>query len=284
MKVSPARGKAATEVLTDNSMKHALVIKDFSFSFNGKKVIEAINLSVTEGEYVSIIGPNGAGKSTLLKCINRILPGGKGRIEICGKERHNYSQKSLAQLIGYVPQYMEPVFSYTVREFIAMGRYPYLKPFARISKKDEKIIDDVINLTNFSTFAERPIHELSGGEKQKVYIAACLAQQPKILLLDEPTNHLDPKHQLDLRKAISGISKKLNITILHVTHDLSHIAHWSQKIIALQEGKVAFIGPPKEITMKGRLKEIYDSDFYLLADPHSNRPIIVPRMDSHGQG
>ena len=259
--------------------KNILKIDDFSFSYNGENVIEAINLSFQEGDYVSIIGPNGAGKSTLLKCINRILTGGQGHIELYGKELRKYSQKSLAQLVGYVPQTVEPVFSYSVREFVSMGRYPYLKPFARLSKDDENVVDEAIRITGLSSFVHRNINQLSGGEKQKVYIAACLAQQPKILLLDEPNNHLDPKHRIEVQQTISDISRKLNITIVHVTHDLSHITYWSQKIVALHDGKIAFAGPPQDLISTDCLKKLYDTNFHLIPDPKTEETIIIPSVE-----
>ena len=257
--------------------KYALRIEGFSFSYNKKKIIDDISLSVQAGEYVSIIGANGAGKSTLIKCINRILKDGKGKIEIFGEEIKKFSQKILGQLIGYVPQSSEPSFSYTVREFVTMGRYPYLNPFTKISKDDKKVVDEVIEMTALEAVAERSLQHLSGGEKQKVYIAACLAQQPKILLLDEPTNHLDPRHQLDIQRTISDISKKLGITILQITHDLNHCVYWSQKIIALKEGKVVGDGPPHHVITTSTLRKIFDTDFHIISDPLSKRKIVVPK-------
>ena len=261
--------------------KDILKINNLSFSYNSEKVIDAINLSIQEGEYVSIIGPNGAGKSTLLKCINRILRGGKGHIELYGMALHEYSQKSLARLVGYVPQTVEPTFPYTVQEFVSMGRYPYLNPFARLSRADENIIEEVIKRTGLSTLAYRKIHQLSGGEKQKIYLAACLAQQPRILLLDEPTNHLDPNHRIDVLQTISDISREYGITVLHVTHDLSHIAYWSHRIIALHKGRLAFSGSPEELLTTDCLREIYGTDFHFIADPNANQTIIVPNVGVH---
>lgn len=258
------------------SSKYALRVERFSFSYNRKRIIDDISLSVKKGEYVSIIGPNGAGKSTLIKCFNRILRDGNGTIEIFGQEIKRFPQKILGQLIGYVPQSSEHSFSYTVREFVTMGRYPYLNPFTKISNNDKKVVDNVIEMTALEAFAERSFQHLSGGEKQKVYIAACLAQQPKILLLDEPTNHLDPRHQLDIQKTISDISKKLGITILHITHDLNQSVYWSQKIIALKEGKIVCEGPPHHVITASTLKKVFDTDFHILSDPLTKRKIVVP--------
>lgn len=258
--------------------QNVLKISDFSFSYNRRKVIDTVNLSVQKGDYVSIIGPNGSGKSTLLKCINRILRGVEGKIEIFGRDIRQYTQKNLGQLIGYVSQIAEPAFPFTVREFIAMGRYPYLKPFANLKKEDEKVVSEVSEITGLTSFAKREIHTLSGGERQKVYIAACLAQQPKILLLDEPTNHLDPKHQRDVQRTISDISTRLGITTLHVTHDLNHIAHFSHMVIALKDGKIIANGLPEEVIHPLSLQRIFDTDFYSFPNPVTEHPVIVPSV------
>ena len=255
-----------------------LSLRSFSFSYEDKKIISDINFSAEKGEYIAIIGPNGAGKSTLLKCINRILQGGSGEIELMGRDIRDYSQKNLGRLIGYVSQLTELSFAFTVKEFIEMGRYPYLKPFAHLTKEDHKVVHEVTEITGLTSFSERDIHTLSGGERQKVYIAACLAQQPKILLLDEPTNYLDPKHQRDVQLTISNISKRLNITTLHVTHDLTHVAHWSHHVIALKAGKIIASGSPQEVLNPSKLKIIFDTDFYSFPNPVTKQPIMVPSM------
>jgi len=211
----------------------------------------------------------------LLKCVNRILCADKGRIELFGRNINEHSQKDLGRMIGYVPQTQEYAFSYTVREFVTMGRYSYLSAFSGISGHDRTIVDEAIELTGLNAFRERTIHQLRGGEKQKVYIAACLAQQPKILLLDEPTNHLDPKHQFDVQRTIADISSKFNCTIVQVTHDLSHIAHWSQKIIAMNEGRIVFNGPPDDVITSPNLRKLYNAEFHLIPDPDSKQTMII---------
>ncbi len=260
-----------------NSMPNTVLkLSNFSFSYGANRILSDINFSVEEGEYLCIIGPNGAGKSTLLKCLTRIAKGGQGQIQLLGKDINEYPQKHLGRIIGYVPQSTEHTFPFTVYEFISMGRYPYLNAFSKVTQNDIDIIDNVIQLAGLSSLLERDLHTLSGGEKQCVYIAASLAQEPKILLLDEPKNHLDPKHCQDVQQTLSEISARLGITTIHVTHDLNHIAHWSNKVIALKNGTILLRGKPQEIVAPANLKLIFDTDFHAFKNPTTDNPIIVP--------
>lgn len=260
------------------SNPEALFVAQLSFSYSHRSVLRDINFSVNTGEYVSIIGPNGSGKSTLLKCLNRIVPADSSTIKIFGRELSSFNQKELAKLIGYVPQHQGEIMPFTVDEFVMMGRYPYLDPFKTYSREDRKIVDDILNLTGLNQLKNRCLNHLSGGERQKVFIASSLAQQPKILLLDEPTIHLDPHHNIDIQKLISKICCEYQMTILHVTHDLTHIERWSQKLIALQAGKIVFCGVPAEILTPENLEGVFQTPFQFFSDLESRQKIIVPKV------
>ncbi len=258
----------------------AIEIKNFSFSYGDKRVLKGIDLSIDQGEYVSFIGPNGAGKSTILKCLNRILSGGEGTISILGKDLHAFSQKEIGRWVGYVPQNREQVFPYTVQEFVWMGRYPYQSPWRRPTREDEKSVEEAVALTGLINFRNRRMDTLSGGERQKVYIAGALAQQPKILFLDEPTTHLDPKHMVDIQHTITQICSNLGITVLHVTHDLNHIISFSHRIVGFKECRIVFDGKPQDVMTKENLNQLFDTHFLLLHHSASPQPIIVPEVRS----
>ena len=256
----------------------AINVSQLSFSYSQTTVLNDVSFSVNEGEYLSIIGPNGSGKSTLLKCLNRIVSADFSKIRIFGRELSSFSQKELAKLVGYVPQHHGLITAYTVEEFVMMGRYPYLDPLRSYSSEDKKIVDDILHLTGLEEFKSRMMHQLSGGERQKVYIASSLAQQPKILLLDEPTIHLDPQHNIEVQKLISKICCEYRMTIIHVTHDLTHIQSWSQKLIALKKGKIVFSGIPQEILTAKNLEQVFEVPFQFFNDRESSQTIIIPRI------
>jgi len=256
----------------------AIQINNLSFGFNGRLVLENLNFKIMQGEYVSIIGPNGAGKSTLLKCLNRILKTSRGQIEIMGKALENYSQKELGKVISYVPQNKETMLYNTVYEFVMMGRFPYLNPFSPISSTDKQAVEQALVMTGLQDLRNRLIKQLSGGQQQKVYLAAGLAQGPRILLLDEPTTHLDPQNHVEIQHMIADISKKMQITILHVTHDLNHIFYWSQRILAMKDKKIVYSGSPSEVMTGENLKNLFEADFLRIPHPATKHDIIIPEV------
>jgi len=261
-------------------MSNAVEINNLSFRYEQKEVLREITLQVRTGDYAGLIGPNGVGKSTLLKSLNRILRTPPGTIRLFGKNLEDYTQKELGKLIGYVPQYLEQLFSYTVFEFVLMARYPYFDMGRPASRNDEKKVDETLSLLKLSDFRERRINQISGGERQKVYIAAALAQEPKILLLDEPTAHLDPKYHADIQRLISKAAQDLGLTVLHATHDLNHIFSWSKDIVAMKDGRVAMQGTPAQVLTSKNLESIYETKFIFMNHPQTAKNIIVPEMPS----
>ncbi len=264
-------------MVTLSSME-VLSVSQLSFSYSQHPVLRDIHFSVNKGEYVSIIGPNGSGKSTLLKCLNRLILPHSQTIKVLGRELSTYHQKDLAKIIGYVPQHQGEFLSFSVAEFVLMGRYPYLDPFQSYSKDDYQIVDNILTLTSLNQLKDRYVHQLSGGERQKVFLASALAQQPKILLLDEPTIHLDPHHNIEIQKLIANICKEFQMTILHVTHDLTYLERWSHKLIALQDGKILFCGKPSEILTPLNLEKVFQIPFAFFNDSQSQQKIIVPKV------
>ncbi len=253
-------------------------VRNFSFRLGKKLILREVSFSVRKGEYLAIIGPNGAGKTTLLKCIDRILPGGSGEIEVCGRPLRSYRQRELARLMGYVPQADGRVFPFTVEQFVMMGRYPYLSPFSAVSREDAQAVGEALELTGTAEFADRLLDTLSGGERQKVYIAAAMAQGADVLLLDEPTTFLDYRHRAEIEALLARANRCSGVTIVAVTHDVNHAALHSDRIVALREGSVTFCGSPGEVMKLDVLERIYGTSFLLAEHPRAGVPIIVPSL------
>jgi iron complex transport system ATP-binding protein len=261
-----------------NSLAQTIVldIREFSFRLGRNEILRDVSFSVVRGEYLSIVGPNGAGKTTLLKCIDRLLIGGTGRIEVFGRPLGSYRQKDLARRISYVPQADGRVIPFTVRQFVLMGRYPYLSPFSSIDEEGCHAVDEAMETTGTAEFADRRLDTLSGGERQKVYIAAALAQGSDILLLDEPTTFLDYRHQAEIRDLLSRVNQQSKATIVCVTHDLNRAALDSDRIVALRAGRVLFTGTPAEIMKPEVLQTLFQTPFLLTPHPQAAIPAIVP--------
>jgi iron complex transport system ATP-binding protein len=175
------------------------------------------------------------------------------------------------------------VSPFTVEQFVLMGRYPYLSPFSPVSKKDREVVYRSMEQTGTSQFADRRLGTLSSGERQKVYIAAALAQGAEILLLDEPTTFLDYRHQAEIRMLLSQINRTSSATVVTVTHDVNHAVLESDRILALREGQVAFCGPPGEIMKQDILQQVYGTAFLLVDHPDVPLPVIVPHAPREGK-
>jgi iron complex transport system ATP-binding protein len=251
-------------------------IHNFSYAVNGTHILEDVSLEVDQGEFLSIIGPNGAGKTTLIKCLVRINTGGTGDISISSRPLASYGSKSLARLVGYVPQGDNRELPFTVEEFAFMGRYPYQGLFTAISGDDRRAVREALELTGTSSFAERSLDTLSGGERQSVFIAAALAQEARILILDEPTAFLDPKHVADIHAILRRVNREKGITVVMVTHDINGAAMLSDRIAVLKKGHVITIGRPENIMTNEVLERVYDKPFLFVTHPITGQRLIVP--------
>ena len=251
-------------------------LQDYSFRMGEKLILDKVSFTVREGEYLAIIGPNGAGKTTLLRCLDRIYTGGEGAIFLNGKKVEDYSRRALSKLVSYVPQADGRYFPFTAKEFVIMGRYPHLSPFSSFKKQDRTVVREVLALTGSADFAERNLTTLSGGERQKVFIAAALAQEARILLLDEPTTFLDPKHQSEINSLLRRLNRKLGITIIAVTHDINSAAQWSDRVLALRNGRTHYLGSAEQVMNNRILEGVYDKSFLFVKHPQTGVPVIVP--------
>ncbi|MHC4945744.1 MAG: ABC transporter ATP-binding protein [Planctomycetota bacterium] len=254
----------------------AIEVDDLSYNVKRKSILERVSFRVQPGEYLSVVGPNGAGKTTLLKCLNRIVPSSGGSIRIVGKSLSAYSQRLLAEKIAYVPQANGRIPPFTVQEFVLMARYPYLSPFTTKSPRDDEAVRNALAVTAMEGFAIRPMSTLSGGERQKVFIAAALAQEAPILLLDEATTFLDPKHQAEIYRILANVNEKGGATILSVTHDINAAVLAGQRILALREGRLVCCRPAREIMDNEILREIYGKEFRFFEHPDTGERLVVP--------
>jgi len=254
----------------------AIEVEDLSFSIGEKAILRGVSLGVETGEFISIIGPNGAGKSTLLKCLVRVNRGWSGTVRLKGRGLGEYSQRELARVMSYVPQARDGAMPFTVLEFVLMGRYPYLGPFSAIDAADEAAALEVLEMVGMKDFARRAMRTLSGGERQKALIAGALSQGAEIMLLDEPTTFLDPRHEHEIINILGRINRDHGVTIVSVTHDINHAALFSNRIIAIKDGEVAFCGRPEETMNEKVLGAIYEKPFTFVNHPVTGTPLIIP--------
>ena len=253
-----------------------LELVDLRLSLGGKEILRGVSCAVRKGEFLSIVGPNGSGKTTLLKCLVRLRTPAAGTVRLEGRRLADYPRKALARRIGYVPQAEGRLAPFTVEQFVLLGRYPYLSPFSTVTRADRRAVREAMEVTDVAAFRERRMDTLSGGERQRVLIAAALAQGADVLLLDEPTTFLDYRHREELRRLLVRLNADTGTTIVAVTHDAAAAALESDRILALCEGRVVFLGLPADFMNAAVLRQTYDADLLLVAHPETGLPVIVP--------
>ncbi|MEW6516172.1 MAG: ABC transporter ATP-binding protein [candidate division FCPU426 bacterium] len=253
-----------------------LDVRNLTVSVPGRRLLDSVSFSVAAGERFAIIGPNGAGKSTLLKVLCRILPQPAEAVRWQGQLSSGLAQKDLARWVAYVPQALAHTEEFAVREFVLMGRYPHLSPFSNPRRRDWEAVDQALAATGMEAFSGRTLATLSGGELQKVVLAAALAQEARVLLLDEPTAHLDPFQQDQIYALLESAHSRQNLTLLEVTHDVNRAALGHDRILGLRDGRVAFLGTPEELMRPEALREIYGKRFLLAPHPNLNRLVVLP--------
>ncbi len=252
----------------------AILVQNLSVSIDSKPILINVSVSLEPGRFLTIIGPNGAGKSTLLRCIGSLHKPFSGSIAIAGRPIAGYSRRDLAKCISYVPQSGDRGFPYTVHEFVMMSRYPHLRSFFTVSRTDRDAVARALAEAELESFAQRRIDTLSGGERQKVFIAAALAQGAPIVLLDEPTTFLDYRQAAGILDLIRRMNRSSGITVISVTHDINQALDCCDWILALKDGHAVFSGPPASLLSAGTLDRIFDLPFEILTDPS---PRIFPK-------
>jgi len=247
-----------------------------AFSYPAQQIFTALSFKVKPGDFVGLIGPNGAGKSTLLKLTAGLLTRQAGQISLLNRPLHDFGRKALARIIGYVPQEVEIAFDYNVQQVVAMGRYPHLQGFFHADEKAGEAIRTAMDWLDLGGFVNRLFSELSGGEKQRVIIAAAIAQQASVILLDEPTSASDLRHQQDIYRVLSRLCREEKKTIIVVTHEINLAAQFCNRLILMDNGMIIADGPPGEVLKFQLIQQVYKVKVYIDINPFTKSVYVLP--------
>ena len=247
-----------------------LQVENLSFKIKEKKILKQAGFQVHEGEFVGIIGPNGSGKSTLLKNVYKVLKPQEGKIMFMNRDLLTMSNREMAQQLAVVIQEQEASFDFTVEEVVMMGRHAKKKMMESENETDREIVHQTLRATGLYEIREQSFITLSGGEKQRAFIARALVQDTPCLLLDEPTNHLDIKYQLELMNLVKAQKK----TVVAVIHDLNIASMYCDRLYALKEGKIVASGTPKQVLTPEFIKEVYEVEAEIVDDTRGQSRIL----------
>lgn len=254
-----------------------LEIKGISCGYGKRIILHDVGFEVLKGEFVGVIGPNGSGKTTLMRAINGFLPLTRGAILLEGKGIQRMIRRDLATKVAVVTQAPEGVPPFSVEEFVLLGRIPHWGRLQLLeTKQDVEVAERVMVLTGIDHLRSRRMRELSGGERQLVFVARALAQEPHLLFLDEPTAHLDIGHQVQIMDLLRQLNRERSLTIVVVLHDLTLASLYCERLILLHEGRLHRIGLPTDVLTEGVIAEVYRTAVTVMETPISGRPIILP--------
>jgi len=248
----------------------------FRYAADAPLVVDGVTVRLADGALAGILGPNGSGKTTLLRLLSGTRHPDSGRVLLGDRSLDQLSRREAARQIAVVPQDTELAFEYRAIEIVLMGRHPHLGIFAVEGPEDVRIAEDAMAATGTSHLAERPFHELSGGEKQRVVIAAALAQSAKLLLLDEPTASLDLGYQLEIASLLLRLNQDHGVTMAISTHDLNLAASICRELVLMRDGRVLAAGPTAEVLTPDNVRALYDVDADIQVNRETGHMTVVP--------
>ena len=227
--------------------------------FYGKKaVVEKVSVNIHRGKITSFIGPNGAGKSTLLSMVSRLMDADTGDVLLDQNKVKDMKSNDFAKRVSILKQSNFMNVKLTIRELVAFGRFPHCK--GRLQDEDERMVDQALEYMGLVGMQDAYLDELSGGQRQRAFIAMTIAQDTDYILLDEPLNNLDMKHSVQIMKILRQLVDDLGKTVVIVLHDINFASVYSDRIVALKDGKVIKDGLTDDIINSESLREIYDMD------------------------
>lgn len=233
-------------------------VRELSKFYGKKVVVEKVNVDIHRGKITSFIGPNGAGKSTLLSMVSRLVDADTGEVLLDNHHVNKMKSNEFSKRVSILKQSNFMNVRLTIRELVSFGRFPYSR--GKLNADDIRMVEQAMEYMGLMDMQHEYMDELSGGQRQRAFIAMVIAQDTDYILLDEPLNNLDMKHSVQIMKILRRLVSDLGKTVVIVLHDINFASVYSDRIVALKEGRVVKDGPTDEIINSEALKEIYDMD------------------------
>jgi iron complex transport system ATP-binding protein len=260
-----------------------LAVDDVAVSLGGVHVLDGVTASADSGSFVGLVGPNGAGKTTLLRTLNAALTPDRGTVRVDGQHVADLSAKEVGRLVATVPQDTSLSFDFSVRQTVEMGRTPYLSRFGGMRPEDHEAVDRAMARTRVAQFADRPITEVSGGERQRVLLARALTQDTPLLVLDEPTASLDINHQVRTLELVRELVDE-GKTVVAAIHDLNLAAHYCDELLLLGDGRILAAGTPESVLTEETLEAAFGANAIVSQHPVTGSVYVTALPDRRTTG
>ena len=230
-------------------------VSELNVYYNGTQILCDVSAAFPQGKITVVLGPNGSGKSTLLKSLIRLNTEVSGRVVLGGEDVAAMSQQALSRRVAYLPQ-ARSIPDITVGRLVMHGRFPYLSYPRRYRKEDHEKVRDALRWMGLTDFAERKMENLSGGQRQKVYLAMALAQDTDVILMDEPTTFLDIRNQLEMLELIHRLSAE-GKTVVMILHDFDLTLRYADHCLLMGEGRALCAGSAQEVLSSPELAKVF---------------------------
>ncbi|MDV7999906.1 ABC transporter ATP-binding protein [Rhodococcus sp. IEGM 1408] len=258
----------------------ALYCRGLHVARGGVPVLHGVDLTVTAGSWISLVGPNGSGKTTLLYALAGLIPA-RGEVRVTGLAPRRAGRRTVARTVALMPQRPIVPEGVSARELIRLGRTPHIPRFGSESAHDHEVVERVIDRLGLHDLAPRIATTLSGGELQRVVLGRSLAQEPRVLLLDEPTSALDIGHQQQVLDLVDSMRRESGLTVVAAMHDLTSAAHYGERLVLLDAGRIVADGTGEDVLTVDRLAQVYDARVEVL-DRRDGRAVLPLRENRPG--
>ncbi|MEU3453702.1 ABC transporter ATP-binding protein [Micromonospora sp. NPDC006766] len=255
-----------------------LSTRDLVVGYDGRTVLDGLDLDLPANAFNVIVGPNACGKSTLLRTMARLLTPRRGSVLLDGAVIRELPTREVARRLGVLPQSPLVPEGITVADLVGRGRQPYQRWWRQWSTEDGRAVEEAMALADVAGLADRPVDTLSGGQRQRVWIAMTLAQDTEALLLDEPTTFLDLAHQVEVLELLHRLRAERGRTVVAVLHDLNQAARYADHLIAMRAGAVVAAGPPREILTADLVRDVFGLACVVVPCPVTGAPLVVPAL------
>ncbi|MDD4730556.1 MAG: ABC transporter ATP-binding protein [Desulfovibrio sp.] len=247
---------------------------ELGYAKQSETILTGLDFSIHAGEIVALLGPNGAGKSTLIKAMSGVVAPQAGQAWLQGSSLSDLRPREVARCCAVVPQQMEALFGLRVRTLVSMGRYSRLSFWSGPGSEDRQAVDAALEATGMTSYQERPVNRLSGGELQRVLLARALAQQAPLLLLDEPFSAMDMAWRVRCFDLL--LERPHSSAVLVALHDINLAALYCNRILFLKERVIAYDGPVEPVFSEKLLSDLYETKIKIAPHPETGRPQAFP--------
>jgi iron complex transport system ATP-binding protein len=254
-----------------------ITLRNISAAYHSETVLHELSLHIARGEFVALVGPNGAGKSSLLKVITGLLPA-QGTVLVAGTDITRLCPRARARLLSVVPQDIANDIPYSAQDFVLLGRTASLRRFGGPLPEDFDAVQEAMTLTETWGLRQRPLPEMSGGERQRLALAMALAGRPEIILLDEPTSHLDLRHRAEMMRLLTRLNRERQMTVLMVAHDLTLASQFFPRLVLLGGGCKLADGTPSDVLRPEVLEAAYACPVSVIPLPEVGATCVLPRL------